>query len=81
MLVQNPRPRTSLQNKLLVVRPRRQPLEPLLGDVDLALGAAGLDIIQAVRFRVDEAAVAKGSEQSLAREAQDLALLPFVIDG
>lgn len=81
VLVQNPRPGISFQHKLLVVRGRRQLLEPLLGDIDLAFGGAAFDIIQAMRFRVDEATVAKRSEQSLAGEAQDLALRSFVIDG
>ena len=80
MLVQNPIPRVPPQHVLLVVGRRRQLLEPLLGDVDLALGRAGVDLLQPVRRRIDHTAVGERFEESLARETDDLAFVSVGID-
>lgn len=80
MLVQNPSPRVPPQHVLLVVRRRREPLEPLLGDVDLALRRARVDVLQPVRRRIDQAAVRQGFQEGLPREPHDLALLAVGVD-
>ncbi|KAK3415151.1 hypothetical protein EUGRSUZ_H00712 [Eucalyptus grandis] len=81
VLVQNPSPRVPLQHVLLVVAPRGEPLEPLLRDVDLALRGAGVDLLQPVRRRVDEAAVGQGLQEGMPGEADDLALAAVDVDG
>lgn len=81
MLVENPSPGVPLEDVLLVVGAGREPLEPLLGDVDLALGGAGVDLLKAVGGRVDEAGVGQGLEERVAGKADDLALLAVRIDG
>lgn len=53
VLIQNPIPRIPLQHVLLVVGSRRELLEPLLRDADLALGRAGVDVLEPVGSRID----------------------------
>lgn len=53
VLVQNPCPRIPLQNVLFVIGGRRQLLEPLLSDMDLAFSRTCVNVFKAVRFRVD----------------------------
>lgn len=66
MLVKHTRPRVTLQHVLLVVGTRGKLLEPLLSDLDLALGRAGVDVLQPVRQRIDQAGVRERAEESLA---------------
>ena len=81
VLVENPSPGVPLEDVLLVVGARGELLEPLLGDVDLALGGAGVDLLQAVGGRVDQAGVGQGFEESVAGQAYHLPLLAVQIDG
>lgn len=81
MLVEDPIPGIPLENVLLVVGRRRELLEPLLGDADLALGRAGVDLFEAVGGGVDQVVVGEGFEEGVAGEANDLALLSVEIDG
>lgn len=81
MLVQNTSPRVPLEHVLFVIGPRREPIEPFLSDVDLALSGAGVDLFKPVRGGVDEAVISKGFEESLAREPDDLAFLAVRING
>lgn len=80
MLVQNPSSRISLQNILLIIGSRWQFIEPLLGDADLALGGASVDLLEAVGGRVDETAVGQSLEESLTGEAHDLPLFTVKVD-
>lgn len=45
------------EDVFLVVGARGKLVEPFLGDVDLAVGGAGVDLFQAVGIRVDQARV------------------------
>lgn len=65
----------ALQHVFLVVGARRELIEPFLGDADLALGRAGVDILQAVGGRLDHPAVGQGLQQGLPRQPHHLALL------
>lgn len=81
VLVENPRPGIPLEHVLFVVGARRELLEPFLSYADLALGRAGVDLLQPVRRRVDQAVVGQGSEEGVAGESHDLTLLAVQIDG
>lgn len=48
VLIEKTIPLISLENILLIVGRRWKPLKPFLSDVDLALGGAGVDLLQAV---------------------------------
>jgi hypothetical protein len=65
----------------LLVGRWRQLVEPLLRDVDLALGGARVDILEAVGGRLDELRVGERAEECLPGEADDLAARPLEIDG
>lgn len=81
MLVELPIPGIPPEDVLLVVGLRRELLEPFLGDVDLALGGAGVDVFKAVGGGVDEVVVGESFEEGVAGEPDDLALLSIEIDG
>lgn len=57
VLVENPSPRVPLEHVLFVVGPWRELFEPFLRDIDLAFGRAGVDILEPVGGRVDQAAL------------------------
>jgi len=65
----------------LLVGRWRQLVEPLLRDVDLALGGARVDLLDAVGGRLDEPRVGQRAEECLPREADDLTARPVGIDG
>lgn len=66
MLVQDTSTRVAFKDVLLVVGTRRDLFEPFLGDADLALGGASVDLFQAVGSRVDVAAITEGFQQGVA---------------
>jgi len=57
VLVEDPGSGIPNEDVFLVVGARGKLVEPLLGDVDLAVGGAGIDLFQAVGVRVDQARV------------------------
>lgn len=65
----------------LLVGRWRQLVEPLLRDVDLALGGARVDILEAVGGRLDEPRVGQSAKECLPREADHIAARPVGIDG
>lgn len=65
VLVELPVPGGAGEDVALLVGGRRQLLEPLLRDVDLALGGAGVDVVQAVGGRLDELRVGESAEEGL----------------
>ncbi|GER57342.1 histone H2A 2 [Striga asiatica] len=77
VLVHLPIPRILPQHVLLVVRRRRQLVQPLLGDVDLTLGRAGVDLLEPVRGRIYQALVGQRLQKGLAREPHHL--LPVAV--
>lgn len=68
------------EDVLLVVGARGELVEPLLGNVDLAVGRAGVDLLEAVGLRVDQARVDQGLQQGLAGQAHHLVLLSHEVD-
>lgn len=58
-----------------------QLVKPLLRDVDLALGGARVDILEAVGGRLDEPRVGQSAKECLPREADHIAARPVGIDG
>ena len=81
MFIQNPMPLIPLQHILFIVSRRRQLSEPLFSDVDLALGGAGVDVLETMGGRIDEIVVAQGFEEGLTGETDDIALLAVEIVG
>ena len=81
VLVEDPSPGIALEDVLLLVRPWRKLVEPLLGDIHLALRRARVDLLEPVGRRVDEARVDQGLQEGLARQAHHLVLLPVEVDG
>jgi hypothetical protein len=65
----------------LLVGRRRQLVEPLLRDVDLALGGARVDLLEAVGGRLDEPRVGERAEEGLPGEADHLAARAVGVDG
>jgi hypothetical protein len=49
--------------------------------VDLALGGASVDVLQAVRGRLDEPPVGESAEEGLPGQADDFAALAVGVDG
>lgn len=80
VLVENPSPRVFLEHVLLVVCARRELVEPLLSDVDLALGGAGFDVLEPVGVRVDQAVVGQSLQEGAAGEAHYFALPAVDVD-
>lgn len=64
----------------LLVRWRGELLEPLLGDVHLALGRARVDLLQAVRRGIDEPRVRERAQEGLPGEPHHLAPVPVGVD-
>jgi uncharacterized membrane protein YgcG len=75
VLVEDACARVALQHVLLVVGARREPFKPFLGDADLALGRAGVDVLKAVGGRLDHPAVRQSLQQGLPRQPHHLALV------
>lgn len=73
MLVELPVPGRAGEDVALLVGRRGELVEPLLRDVDLALGGAGVDLLEAVGLRLDEARVGERAEDGLAGQADHLA--------
>ena len=68
------------EDVLLVVGARGELVEPLLGNVDLAVGRAGVDLLEAVGLRVDQARVYQRLQQGLTGQAHHLVLLTREVD-
>lgn len=56
-------------------------VKPILGDMDLALTGARVDLLKPMGRRVDQASIDQGAEECLPGEADDRVLAPLVIDG
>lgn len=81
MLVELPVPGRAGEDVALLVGRRGELVEPLLRDVDLALGGAGVDLLEAVGLRLDEARVGERAEDGLAGQADHLAARAVRVDG
>lgn len=81
VLVELPVPGGAGEDVALLVGGRGQLLEPLLRDVDLALGGAGVDVVEAVGGRLDELRVGERAEEGLPGQADHLAARAVQVDG